>query len=117
MQRETLITDREALRPGDLLRVWPDGSPECWTEGPIHEMSDGRLWVGVLLIRWSDGEWITDNFDLTEYPARRLVPPVDEAQVVALADLLEEANGNYGQAFYEDLARRLLETGRVEVKS
>lgn len=42
-------------------------------------------------------------------------PPVDEAQVEALAGMLEREDRG-ARPFNEDLARRLLATGRIEVK-
>ena len=81
---EVLITDREDLRPGDVLRVWPQAIPEQWAEGPIYEMSGGRLMVAGVSLRWGHGEWATDRFDLTAHPARRTVPdlPTERGSVI-----------------------------------
>ena len=86
---EILIHDRNDLRPGDVLRVWPQGIPEQWAEGPICETTDGWLMVCGLLIRRSDGEWVFARFDLTAHPARREVPdlPTERGSVVRVTQI------------------------------
>lgn len=83
-ETEILIHNRHSLRPGDILRVWPQDEHDRWAEGPIHETNSGGLMVGGLLIGWVCDEWITDRFDLTAYPARRTVPdlPTERGSVV-----------------------------------
>lgn len=78
-ETEILIHNRENLRPGDILRVWPKSVPEQWAEGPICEMADSGLVVGGLFIRWYNGEWASTRFDLTAHPARRTVPDLPTA--------------------------------------
>lgn len=106
---EILIHDKDDLRPGDLLRVWPPDEPDRWAEGPICEMSVGRLIVGGLIIGWVSGEWITDRFDLTAHPARRTVPdlPTEAGSVILvtaldgkrLAEPMPAMLGNEGRWF------------------
>lgn len=117
---EILIHDPGDLRPGDVLRVWPEKHPERWAEGPIWIGNAGVWVVGGRFLCYEDGpeagQWPEVTFDLAAHPARRTVPPVDPAQVEALTDLLKASDDKDGGVFYSTLARRLLETGRVEVK-
>lgn len=57
--------------------------------------------------------WAMAHLALAEHLAAHL--PVDEAQVEALADLLEQEDRG-ARPLNEDLARRLLATGRIEVR-
>ena len=112
---ETLIYNRDDLRAGDVLRVWPRKHPDRWSEGPIWISSTNAWLVGGRYLCRGDGQWEAD-IDLATHPARRTVPPVDEAQVEALTELLKASDDKDGGVFYSTLARRLLKTGRIEIK-